>query len=154
MRRRSSEISTGSPVIPLTSRAISRTRRTGGPELILERHAAITNRHFIDCTAQVRIGAFASFAGFASQLMTHSVNIETNRQEAYPITIGAYCFVGTNCVILGGSALPPYCVLGAKSLLNRAYTDRYFLYGGVPAKPIKAMPETNLYFQRKTGYVN
>jgi acetyltransferase-like isoleucine patch superfamily enzyme len=123
------------------------------PELVLGRDSAITNRHLVDCTASVRIGSFATFAGFASQLLTHSINLQTNRQEAYPITIGDYCFVGTNCVLLGGSALPDYCVLGAKSLLNRAQTDRYFLYGGVPARPIKALPETYPYFQRKTGFV-
>ncbi len=123
------------------------------PELILGRHSAITNRHLVDCTASIHIGAFATFAGFASQLLTHSINLQTNRQEAYPITIGDYCFVGTNCVLLGGSALPDYSVLGAKSLLNRAQTERYFLYGGVPAKPIKALPETQLYFKRKTGFV-
>lgn len=123
------------------------------PELVLGAHAAITNRHLVDCTASIHIGAFATFAGFASQLLTHSINLETSRQEAYPITIGDYCFVGTNCVLLGGSALPACSVLGAKSLLNRAYSDRFYLYGGVPAKPIKALPETMAYFQRKTGYV-
>ena len=123
------------------------------PELVLGAHAAITNRHLVDCTASIHIGAFATFAGFASQLLTHSINLGASRQEAYPITIGDYCFVGTNCVLLGGSALPPCSVLGAKSLLNRAYSDRYFLYGGVPAKPIKALPETMAYFQRKSGYV-
>ena len=123
------------------------------PELLLARHAAMTNRHFIDCTDRIQVGAFATVAGFASQLMTHSVNIEHSRQEAYPITIGAYCFVGTNCVLLGGSALPEYCVLGAKSLLNQAFTESYFLYGGVPAKPIKALPPTSKYFLRESGFI-
>src|ERR1700678_1709401 len=123
------------------------------PELVLGAHSAITNRHLVDCTARIEIGAFATFAGYASQLLTHSINLETNRQEAYPISIGAYCFVGTNCVLLGGSSLPDYSVLGAKSLLNRAQTERYHLYGGVPAKPIKALPATTGYFQRQSGYV-
>jgi hypothetical protein len=123
------------------------------PELILGRQSAITNRHLIDCTASVRIGAFTTFAGFAGQLLTHSINIQTNRQEAYPISIGEYCFVGTNCVLLGGSSLPNYSVLGAKSLLNRAYAETHFLYGGVPAKPIKALSPDMPYFRRQTGYV-
>jgi acetyltransferase-like isoleucine patch superfamily enzyme len=123
------------------------------PELILARHAAITNRHMVDCTASIHIGAFATFAGFASQLLTHSINLETCRQEAYPIRIGNYCFVGTNCVLLGGSALPDYSVLGAKSLLNRSYAETHQLYGGVPAKPIKALAPTTKYFERKTGFV-
>ncbi len=124
------------------------------PELILGPHAAITNRHMVDCTASVRIGSHTTLAGFATQLLTHSINLETSRQEAYPITIGSYCFLGTNCVLLGGVALPDYSVLGAKSLLNRAQTETYTLYGGVPAKPIKKLPVELLYFLRKTGYVD
>jgi hypothetical protein len=123
------------------------------PELVMSRHSAITNRHFIDCTERIHLGAFATVAGFASQLMTHSVNLELSRQEAYPITIGAYCFVGTNCVLLGGGSLPDYSVLGAKSLLNQAFTESYFLYGGVPAKAIKALPDTTQYFHRQSGYI-
>jgi len=123
------------------------------PELVLAAQSAITNRHLIDCTERIHVGAFAIVAGFASQLLTHSVNLENNRQEALPITIGAYCFVGTNCVVLGGSALPDYSVLGAKSLLNRQFKESCFLYGGVPAKPIKALDITTKFFQRKTGYV-
>ena len=123
------------------------------PQLVLAPHSAITNRHLIDCTERIDIGAFATVAGFATQLLTHSINLEANRQEAHPILIGEYCFVGTNCVVLGGAALPGYSVLGAKSLLNRAYTEGHTLYGGVPAKAIKPLPETTAYFQRKTGYV-
>jgi hypothetical protein len=141
---------TGFPSGPSEHFAHQTDRR---PELILGRHSAITNRHIVDCTASVHIGAFATFAGFASQLLTHSINLETNRQEAYPITIGDYCFVGTNCILLGGSALPHYSVLGAKSLLNKAFTESHFLYGGVPAKPIKALPESTPYFLRKSGFV-
>jgi acetyltransferase-like isoleucine patch superfamily enzyme len=123
------------------------------PELILSPHSAITNRHIIDCTARIHIGAFTTVAGFACQLLTHSINLENSRQEAYPIAIGDYCFIGTNCVLLGGSTLPDHSVLGAKSLLNRDYKEGYFLYGGVPAKAIKAISPTIQYFQRKSGFV-
>lgn len=123
------------------------------PELVLGDHSAMTNRHLIDCTERIHIGAFTTVAGFSSQLLTHSINLVNNRQEASPITIGTYCFVGTNCVLLGGSVLPDYSVLGAKSLLNKSYTESCQLYAGVPAKPVKALDITTKYFQRKTGYV-
>lgn len=123
------------------------------PELILEAHSAITNRHLIDCTDRIRIGKFSTVAGFYSQLLTHSIDLEKSRQTAQPISIGDYCFVGTNCVLLGDSSLPDYSVLGAKSLLNRNFSDHRFLYGGVPAKPIKELPADYQYFQRTTGYV-
>lgn len=125
------------------------------PELVLGRHAAITNRHFIDCTATVSIGEFTTFAGFYSQILTHSIDLAESRQAASPVTIGKYCFIGTNSVLLGGSALPDYSVLGAKSLLNKVFKETGTLYGGVPAKPLSALPVQQMaYFQRTAGFVD
>jgi serine acetyltransferase len=124
------------------------------PQLVIERHAAITNRHIIDCTDSVRIGAFSILAGFQSQILTHSVDLQHSRQSCSPVEIGSYCFVGTNSVILGGAALPHHCVLGANSLLNKSFEDRYQLYGGVPARPIQAVSEDLAYFQRLEGFIN
>lgn len=124
------------------------------PQLIVGKHSAITNRHLIDCTDAVTIGDFSTFTGFNSQILSHSINLEECRQSSAPITIGDYCFVGTNCVILGDSSLPDYSVLGAKSLLNKKYSDIYYLYAGVPAKPIKNLSKHLLYFSRSVGFVN
>ncbi len=123
------------------------------PELIVERHAGISSRHLIDCTAQVRIGAFSTVAGYRSQLITHSVDLNASRQSAEPIDIGEYCFVGTNCVLLGGSRLPHHSILGAQSLLNKEWDEPYRLYGGVPAKPIKELSPQMAYFVRTEGFV-
>jgi acetyltransferase-like isoleucine patch superfamily enzyme len=123
------------------------------PELILEAHAGISSRHLIDCTARVRIGAFATVAGFRSQLVTHSIDLSAGRQSSEPIDIGEYSFVGTEAVILGGSSLPHHSVLAAKSLLNKKWDAPYHLYGGVPAKPLKELPQEMEYFRRKEGFV-
>ena len=123
------------------------------PQLIVGEHAAITHRHTIDCTNTVTIGDFSTFAGLQSQIMTHSLDIEQNRQRSAPVRIGEYCFVGTNCVILGGSELPHHCVLGAKSLLNKKMEQPYHLYGGVPAEPLKQLSPEMKYFGRKEGFV-
>ncbi len=123
------------------------------PELIVERHAGISSRHFIDCTARVRIGAYATLAGYRSQIVTHSIDLAANRQSCEPVEIGEYCFVGTEAVILGGASLPHHSVLGAKSLLNKQWDEPFHLYGGVPAKPLKKLPETMQYFQRQEGFV-
>jgi acetyltransferase-like isoleucine patch superfamily enzyme len=123
------------------------------PELILESHAGISSRHLIDCTARVRIGAFATIAGFRSQLLTHSIDLAAGRQSAEPIEIGEYCFTGTNSVMLGGSALPHHSVLGAQSLLNKKWEEPYRLYAGVPAKPIKELAPEMEYFRRTEGFV-
>jgi len=123
------------------------------PQLVIGDHAAITNRHLVDCTNSVKIGKFTIIAGFRSQILTHSIDLELCRQWSAPITIGDFCFVGTDCVFLGGSSLPSYSVLGAKSLLNKSYSDEFCLYAGVPAKPIKKLSRFFKYFSRANGYV-
>jgi serine acetyltransferase len=124
------------------------------PELILGEHSAITNRHLIDCTSRVVIGRFTTFAGFQSQILTHSIDLETCRQSSAPVTIGEFCFIGTSCVILGGSVLPSYSALAAKSLLNTAFDETYALYGGMPARLLKRLCSEFRYFNRTIGMVD
>ena len=141
---------TGFPLGPSPHFASETDRR---PELIIGPHSAITHRHLIDCTNRITIGRFTTMAGFQSQLLTHSIDLELNRQASQPIAIGDYSFIGTNCVFLGGSAIPDFCVVGAKSLVNKAFTETHQLYGGVPAKPLQALPPDYAYFRRTTGFV-
>jgi acetyltransferase-like isoleucine patch superfamily enzyme len=123
-------------------------------ELIMGEHAAITKNHHIDCTSSIYIGKFTTIAGYRSQILTHSINIMENRQDSNPISIGAYCFVGTASIILGGTTLPDYSVLGAQSLLNKRLDETYSLYGGVPAKSISKIPKEAKYFTRINGFVD
>lgn len=122
--------------------------------LIIGQHSAITKKHHIDCTNVIQIGNFVTVAGYSSQLLTHSINIEMNIQDSNPISIGDYCFVGTSSTILGGSTLPSFCVLGANSLLNKSFIIPYRLYGGNPAKEIKELSKNFKYFNREVGFVS
>lgn len=141
---------TGFPLGPSRHFADEKDRQ---PQLIVGEHAALTHRHLIDCTNSVVIGKFTTIAGFQSQILTHSIDIEKSRQVSAPVRVGDYCFVGTNSVLLGGSALPDFCVLGAKSLLNKAFTESHQLYGGVPARPIEKLSPDFEYFRRTEGFV-
>jgi acetyltransferase-like isoleucine patch superfamily enzyme len=123
------------------------------PELIIGKHSSITKNHHIDCTNSIIIGNFVTIAGYNSQLLTHSIDIFESRQNSTPIKIGDFSFVGTNVVILGGSELPAYSVLGAKSLLNKSFTEEWMIYGGMPAKAIKSINKEAKYFFRKEGFV-
>jgi acetyltransferase-like isoleucine patch superfamily enzyme len=122
-------------------------------ELVMGISSDITKNHHIDCTSSITIGNFVTVAGYQSQLLTHSIDVFENRQDSAPITIGDYAFVGTNVVILGGAALPARSVLGAKSLLNKSFTEEFKLYAGVPAKAIADIPQDAKYFHRTTGFV-
>ena len=107
----------------------------------------------MDCTNLIEIGRFSTIAGYQSQLLTHYINVMDNRQDSLPIRIGEYTFVGTNVVVLGGATLPAYSVLGAKSLLNKAFDEEWGLYAGVPAKRASEIPKDAKYFSRSDGFV-
>lgn len=124
------------------------------PELVMGRHAALTSRHYIDCSNRVDIGEFATVAGARSQILTHAIDFKRNRQVSAPVRIGRYCFVGTSCVVLKGAELPDCSVLAAGSTLARAYGDTFTLYSGVPALPVKPLDRDSEYFSRVRGYVD
>ncbi|MEA2298619.1 MAG: hypothetical protein QOF77_1555 [Solirubrobacteraceae bacterium] len=123
------------------------------PQLLLGRHSVITSRHHLDCTDRVEIGEFSAVGGRGSTFFTHGIDISANRQRPEPISIGDYCLMGTSCVVLAGASLPDYCVLGAMSLVDRALVESHQLYGGVPARAIKPLPEDAEYFRRTEGRV-
>lgn len=123
------------------------------PSLWIGEFSAITKNHHFDCTNSITVDDFSTIAGYSSQFLTHSIDVENNRQDSKPIYIGKYTFVSTNVVVLGGSILPSYSILGAKALLNKSFSDEWFLYGGVPAKALKDIDKSSKYFSRSDGFV-
>ncbi|MGD0296269.1 MAG: acyltransferase [Bryobacteraceae bacterium] len=121
-------------------------------ELALGIHSGITSHHYLDCTNRIVIGQFTTIAGVRSTFLTHGIDLRLNRQDSGAITIGDYCFIGTDCTVLKGASLPSYSVLGAKSLLNKSYAESG-LYGGVPARRIGELDGDLAYMSRDTGIV-
>jgi acetyltransferase-like isoleucine patch superfamily enzyme len=124
------------------------------PTLILGAHSAITSRHLLDCTNILTIGSFTTIAGFRTQILTHSIDLEANRQNSAPVSIGNYCLVGTGSIVLPGAQLPDYCVLGAGAVLNQVLKETHTLYAGVPARAVKKFPTDLGYFTRERGFVD
>ena len=95
------------------------------PELILERRAAIANRHLIDCSDTIRLHRGAAVVGARTQLITHAIDMTESRQSTKPISIGRCSMVGSGCIVLGGSSLPDYSALGAGSTLRSVFSDTH-----------------------------
>lgn len=118
-------------------------------ELVLGKSAGITSRHFVDCNGGVYIGDFTTVAGIRTQILTHSIDVYNNRQDAKPVTIGRYCFLGTGCILLPGGELPDYSILGAGSVLTKKLDKAGCLYAGSPAKLVKELDVEKIpYFHR------
>lgn len=117
-------------------------------------HSSVVKSHIIDCTDAVSIGDFTTIAGYRSQILTHGIDVLTNRQDCAPVTIGSYSLVGTSVIVTGGCKLPSRCVLAAGAVVARGLTDEGWLYGGVPAKPIRELASESGYFARVVGRVD
>jgi len=123
-------------------------------QLVLGRHSAITSRHFIDCTGDVVLGNYVTFGGIKSQILTHFIDIYECRQTCKSIEIGDYCFIGTRVLMLPGSRLPAYSVLGGGSVLTKPQAEEYAVYAGNPAIVKKSLKNERVrYFQREVGRV-
>ena len=120
-------------------------------EMVLGKSVGIPSRKFFDCNGGIYIGDYTTVAGQWTQFLTHSIDIYNARQDARPIHVGKYCFIGTGCILLPGASLPDYSVLGAGAVLNKEMTEGGMIYAGVPATPRKKInPGETPWMQRET----
>ena len=107
--------------------------------------AVVVSGHRIDFTDTVRIGKNVVLGGRNSSLWTH------NRQQTAPITIGDFCYLGSETRFAPGARLAPECILALGSVLAGAIDAPRCLVGGVPAKVIRALTNEDLVLiHRKT----
>lgn len=99
--------------------------------------AVVTAEHRIDFTDRVSIGRCSIFGGRNSSIWTH------NRRTGEPVTIGDYCYIGSEIRMAPGAAIPDCCVVGLGSVVTKAFADSYSLIAGVPAKRIRALTPTD-----------
>ena len=107
--------------------------------------AIVVSGHRIDFTDTVRIGKNVILGGRNSSLWTH------NRQQTAPITIGDFCYLGSETRFAPGSRLAPECILALGSVLAGAIDEPRSLVGGVPARVIRGLTKEDLaLIHRKT----
>tara|TARA_B100001559_G_scaffold319174_1_gene327917 strand:- start:1720 stop:2352 length:633 start_codon:yes stop_codon:yes gene_type:complete len=131
---------------------ISSSQGTGS--LILNEHSAVTNRHYIDCTADVKVGRFSTLAGVKSTILTHSIDVYKSKQTSFSVSIGDYCFIGTGVILLAGCEIENNVVIGGGALVTGHLEEANCLYAGVPARMVKPFSGEVKYFERTTGYVD
>jgi acetyltransferase-like isoleucine patch superfamily enzyme len=100
--------------------------------------AIIVSGHRVDFTDHIRIGRNVIVGGRNSSLWTH------NRQETGPITIGDFCYLGSEIRIAPGARLPSECILALGSVLTGEIEKPRSLVAGVPAKTVRALSEEDL----------
>lgn len=123
----------------------------GGAYLEMGRDAAVTSRHYIDCSGGVEIGAFSVLAGVRSSLVTHQVDTEGSRQVVVPVTIGDYCLVSSNVKIAPGARIPDRSVVAMGAVVVGDLGEPGMLYAGVPARRVKEVGGGAFFARRDAG---
>ena len=100
--------------------------------------AIVTAGHKIDFTDRVDIGRRAIIGGRGSSLWTH------NRQQTGPLTVGDQAYLGSDCRMAPGASVPARAVVGMGAVVAGRLEEPEWLYGGVPARPIKPLDEHDL----------
>jgi acetyltransferase-like isoleucine patch superfamily enzyme len=107
--------------------------------------AVVVSGHRIDFTDRVKLGRNVILGGRNSSLWTH------NRQETAPITVGNFCYLGSEVRLAPGAKLADECILALGSVLAGEITEPRSLVGGVPAKVIRPLDQKDLArIRRKT----
>lgn len=120
---------------------------TTNPVSILELRAGaiVVSGHRLDFTDRITIGRNVILGGRNSSFWTH------NRQQTAPISIGDFCYVGSEVRLAPGATLPERCILALGSVLSGRIECPGSLVGGVPAKVIRPLgPEDEVLVRRKT----
>lgn len=125
----------------------------GRGALELGKETAITNRHYLDCSGGLTIGAFTTLAGSRTTVLTHQIDLLVNEQVAAAVVLSDNCFLGSNAKVVPGSYLPSESVLAMGAVLIPGLTEPGRLYGGVPAKDLGSAQNAG-YISRTRGQVS
>jgi acetyltransferase-like isoleucine patch superfamily enzyme len=102
---------------------------------VLGTGSTLTSGHKIDFTDRVEIGRMTVLGGRHSSLWTHA------RQHTKPVTIGAWCYVGSEIRMAPGSSIPARSIVGMGAVVVSSFEDEETLIVGVPAKATRRLEE-------------
>ena len=115
--------------------------------LILGDYAMITVGHEIDCSDRVEFAEHARVAGFHSQILTHSLNLMTDRWITGPVELGERCVVMSACILQNGSRVPARSVVSAGSVVTTKLSKEQTFYRGNPAVAVRRLPDNLAYYR-------
>jgi acetyltransferase-like isoleucine patch superfamily enzyme len=125
----------------------------GAGKLSIGQSAAVTSRHYFDCSGGVTIARFATVAGVRSTFVSHGIDIATNAQRSAPIYIGEYSIVGSNAKLVPGASVPHHCLTAMGSVIASGLEETYSMYAGAPARWKRSLDRDSAYFTRTTARV-
>ena len=95
---------------------------------------------YVQGVGKIRIGDYSRFGpGIGLITANHDPYDITVHLPPKNISIGNYCWVGMNVVILPGVELGDFTIVGAGSVVTKSFPDGYTVIGGNPARILKRL---------------
>ncbi len=112
------------------------------PKLSIGDGSSINRQCVIENADRVTIGRKCGI-GIGVQIITTSHDASNPAVRAgdgvwAPVTIGDGVWIGSGAIILAGVRIGNGCIIAAGAVVNRD-CEAHHLYGGVPARPIRAL---------------
>lgn len=93
--------------------------------------------NYIEASNGIVIGDYTNLGPNVGLLSAnHNLIDNTKHDDAPPIKIGRFCWIGMNAVILPGVELGDFTIVGAGAVVSKSFTDGFCVLGGTPAQII------------------
>jgi acetyltransferase-like isoleucine patch superfamily enzyme len=125
----------------------------GEGALVLGSSAAITSRHYLDCTGGITLGRMTTVAGVRSTWFTHRINLRESSQFSAGTHVGDYCFTASGVQVGPGVTIADGSVVAMGSVVVSSLSQKGRMYGGVPARDLGAA-NNSAYVRRAVGHVD
>lgn len=110
-------------------------------------NSSISGMHFLEASADIKIGSNSIIAGRSSQFFTHGITPD-NLNDKRPIIIGDWCYVGSAVRFVPGSSIADHTFVGMGSVVTKQIDKNYVLLAGAPAEIKKNISQESVFFKR------
>ena len=114
----------------------------------LGKNSSISGFHYIDASADIKIGSNSIIAGRGTQFFSHGIT-PYSLDFIEPITIGDWCYIGSSARFIPGSSISDHVFVGMGSVITKKHMENYVLLAGSPAIIKKILPKDSLFFNRR-----
>jgi acetyltransferase-like isoleucine patch superfamily enzyme len=93
--------------------------------------------NYIEASNGISIGDYTNIGPNVGIISANHNAIDNTLVEVTsPISIGKFCWIGMNAVILPGVVLGDFTIVGAGAVVSKSFADGYCVLGGAPAQII------------------
>lgn len=108
---------------------------------------------YIQGIGKIYIGDYTQISANVGIITANHDLYDTRKHEIKSVSIGKYCWIGMNAMILPGVELGDFTIVGAGSIVTKSFTDGYCVIAGNPAKVIKQLDKNKcIPFKNKFEY--